>query len=93
MPIIKHIAIHKSPLNLFHYIVNGDKTDEMKYVTGWNCSENPDDAYEEFRDTFEYYSGERFYKKALVTGKIKFFCTTIFSRSRPVKFLRRRLIK
>ncbi len=71
MPIIKHIAIHKSPLNLFHYIVNGDKTDEMKYVTGWNCSENPDDAYEEFRDTFEYYSGERFYKKSVSDGKNK----------------------
>ena len=33
MPIIKHIAIHTTPLLSIEYIVNGEKTDEAKFVS------------------------------------------------------------
>lgn len=65
MPIVKHISIHTTPLSSIEYIVNGDKTDEMKYVSGINCPTEVNQAYDFFRRSFEKYSGERFYKKTL----------------------------
>ena len=74
MAIIKHIAIHRSPLKLIRYILNGNKTDEMKLATGLNCSAVPESAYEEMGSTFERFAKERFSKKsqsANVEGKEK----------------------
>ena len=34
MPVVKHIAIHVSPLKFLKYILNGDKTADMKYASG-----------------------------------------------------------
>ena len=65
MPIIKHIAIHSTPLSNIEYILNGEKNDEMKFATGLNCSVNPQNSYDEFRRTFEYYAKERFFKSDL----------------------------
>ena len=65
MAIIKHIAIHRSPLKLIQYILNGNKTDEMKLATGLNCSTVPESAYEEMGNTFERFAKERFCKKSL----------------------------
>lgn len=65
MPIVKHIAIHKHPFSLIKYILNGDKNDEMKYVTGLNCSADVQGAYDEFKSVFENFSGVRFYKESL----------------------------
>ena len=65
MPIIKHIAIHKNPMYLLRYVMRGDKTDELKYVSGLNCSADPEAAYDEFRSNFENFAGIRFYKKSL----------------------------
>ena len=65
MAIIKHIAIHRSPLKLIRYILNGNKTDEMKLATGLNCSTVPESAYEEMGNTFERFAKERFCKKSL----------------------------
>ena len=53
MPIIKAITIHSEPMNLFTYIVNGEKTEKMEFVTGINCHEDPGLAYEDFRDIYE----------------------------------------
>lgn len=64
MPIIKHIAVHKHPLALIRYILNGDKNDEMKYASGLNCSADPEAAYNEFKSAFETFSGERFFKES-----------------------------
>ncbi|MDE5577885.1 MAG: relaxase/mobilization nuclease domain-containing protein [Oscillospiraceae bacterium] len=74
MAIIKHIAIHRSPLKLIRYILKVNKTDEMKLATGLNCSTAPESAYEEMGSTFERFAKERFSKKsqnADVGGKEK----------------------
>ena len=65
MPIIKHSAIHVTPMKAIKYVINGDKTDECKYVTGINVSENAKDAFEDFRLNFEMHTGERFNKLSL----------------------------
>ena len=65
MPIIKHSAIHVTPMKAIEYVINGDKTDECKYVTGINVGENAKDAFEDFRLNFEMHTGERFYKLSL----------------------------
>lgn len=65
MAIVKHIAIHHSPLRLIQYMLNENKTDEIKLVTGLNCSILPESAYEEMGNTFEHFAKERFFKKSL----------------------------
>lgn len=64
MAIIKHIAVHSSPLNFLKYIMNGDKTDNAELVSGMNCTEDVKSAYDEFAFVFEGFSGERFYKRS-----------------------------
>lgn len=71
MAIIKYIAVHKSPKNFLRYIVNGDKTEKMKLVTGLNCTADLDFAYNEFSRVFEKYAKERFCKKSVTRGKEK----------------------
>lgn len=65
MPVIKHSAIHVTPMKAIEYVINGDKTDECKYVTGINVSESAKDAFEDFRLNFEMHTGERFNKLSL----------------------------
>ncbi len=65
MAIVKHIAIHKSPLRFLRYILNGEKTEDMKFATGLNCGENVQSVYMEMCATFEQCSNERFYMKSL----------------------------
>ena len=65
MAIVKYIAVHKSPKNFLRYIMNGDKTEEMKLVTGLNCTANLDYAYNQFGNVFEKFAKERFCKKSL----------------------------
>ncbi|MCM1059876.1 MAG: relaxase/mobilization nuclease domain-containing protein [Eubacterium sp.] len=71
MAIIKHIAIHRSPLKLLQYILNGNKTDEMKLATGLNCTAEPESAFWEMGNTFEMFAKERFSKKSDMGGKEK----------------------
>lgn len=71
MAIIKYIAVHKSPKNFLRYIMNGDKTEEMKLVTGLNCTADLDFAYDEFSRVFEKFAKERFCKKSATSGKEK----------------------
>lgn len=71
MPIVKHIAVHKHPLALMQYILDVDKNDEMKYVTGLNCSADVHGAYAEFKSAFENFSGVRFYKESLDSANDK----------------------
>lgn len=64
MPIIKYIAVHSSPLKLLRYMTKAAKT-EKNLVSGLNCSDDPQEAYEDFKFQFECFTCERFYKKSL----------------------------
>ena len=65
MAIVKYIAVHKSPKNFLRYIMNGDKTNEMKLVTGLNCTADLDYSYNQFGNVFEKFAKERFCKKSI----------------------------
>ena len=71
MAIVKYVAVHKSPKNFLRYIMNGDKTEEMKFVTGLNCTANLDYAYSQMSNVFEKFAKERFCKKSINSGKEK----------------------
>ncbi|MDE6596176.1 MAG: relaxase/mobilization nuclease domain-containing protein, partial [Oscillospiraceae bacterium] len=71
LAIVKYIAVHKSPKNFLRYIMNGDKTEEMKLVTGLNCTANLDYAYNQISNVFEKFAKERFCKKSINSGKEK----------------------
>lgn len=65
MPVIKHVAIHVTPMRSIKYVINGDKTDECRLVKGINICTDAETAYEEFRMNFELHTGERFYRESL----------------------------
>lgn len=65
MAYVKHVSVHKYPQSFIRYIMNGDKTSEMKLVTGLNCTPDEKAATSEFAKVFEQYSNERFCKQAL----------------------------
>lgn len=65
MPIIKHSAVHVTPLKAIEYVINGDKTDDCKYVSGINIGTTAKEAYQDFCLNFEMHIGERFNKQAL----------------------------
>ncbi|MBD5527713.1 MAG: relaxase/mobilization nuclease domain-containing protein [Lachnospiraceae bacterium] len=71
LAIVKYIAVHKSPKNFLRYIMNGDKTEEMKLVTGLNCTADLDYSYNQFGNVFEKFAKERFCKKSVNSGKEK----------------------
>lgn len=70
MAYLKHVSVHKYPQSFIRYIMKGDKTSEMKLVTGLNCTPDEKAATSEFAKVFEQYSNERFCKQAL-NGNVK----------------------
>ena len=64
MAVIKHIAVHCSPKKFLQYILKDNKTN-TELVTGLNCSEDINSAYEEMKFLFEYFDNTRFSKKSL----------------------------
>lgn len=64
MPIIKYIAVHGSPLKLLEYVTNENKTSNT-LTSSINCSTDPHIAYKEMEQSFEHFSGQRFWKKSL----------------------------
>lgn len=64
MPIIKYIAVHGSPLKLLKYVTNENKTSNT-LTSSINCSTDPHIAYKEMEQSFEHFSGQRFWKKSL----------------------------
>lgn len=70
MPIIKHIPIYAAPKRMLAYVTNEEKTEDT-LVTGLNCSEKYDDAYEDMKFNFEMYSGERFFKRSIKSDTAK----------------------
>lgn len=69
MPYVKSISVHSTPKKTIAYIVNPDKTDNLLYVSGLNCSTVPDIAYEEMKSVFEEYSKHSFTEKKAVNSK------------------------
>ena len=64
MPIIKYVPVHGSPLKLLEYVTNENKTSNT-LTSSINCSTDPHIAYKEMEQSFEHFSGQRFWKKSL----------------------------
>ena len=60
MAYVKHTAIHTTPTAHLKYILNPDKNEEMKYVTGICCGDDLETAYDNFKEIFEKYNTEKF---------------------------------
>ena len=58
MAYVKHTAIHTTPKAHLKYILNPDKNEEMKYVTGICCRDDLETAYDNFKEIFAPYLGE-----------------------------------
>ena len=53
MAYVKHTAIHTTPKAHLKYILNPDKNEKMKYVTGICCGDDLETAYDNFKEIFE----------------------------------------
>ena len=60
MAYVKHTAIHTTPKAHLKYILNPEKNEKMKYVTGICCGDNLETAYDNFKEIFEKYNDENF---------------------------------
>ena len=60
MAYVKHTAIHTTPKAYLKYILNPDKNEVMKYVTGICCGDDLETAYDNFKEIFEKYNTEKF---------------------------------
>ncbi len=60
MAYVKHTAIHTTPKAHLKYILNPEKNEEMKYVTGICCGGDLETAYDNFKEIFEKYNDENF---------------------------------
>ena len=60
MAYVKHSAIHTTPKGHLKYILNPDKNEKMKYVTGICCGDDLETAYDNFKEIFEKYNSEKF---------------------------------
>lgn len=60
MAYVKHTAIHTTPKVHLKYILNPEKNEKMKYVTGICCGDDLETAYDNFKEIFEKYNDENF---------------------------------
>ena len=60
MAYVKHTAIHTTPKAHLKYILNPEKNEKMKYVTGICCGDELETAYDNFKEIFEKYNDENF---------------------------------
>ena len=60
MAYVKHTAIHTTPKAHLKYILNPEKNEKMKYVTGICCGGDLETAYDNFKEIFEKYNDEYF---------------------------------
>ncbi len=60
MAYVKHTAIHTTPKTHLKYILNPEKNEKMKYVTGICCGDDLETAYDNFKEIFEKYNTEKF---------------------------------
>ena len=52
MAYLKHTPIHTTPKAHLRYILNPDKNEECKFVTGICCEKNLNDDYDNFKEIF-----------------------------------------
>ena len=73
MAIVKYNAVHVSPKAHLKYILNPDKNEQMKYVTGICCNDDLENAHADFKQLFEMYDSEKFdvYKKGAGKNHIR----------------------
>ena len=69
MAIIKYNAVHVTPKAHLRYILNPDKNEELKYVTGICCNSDLDAVYEDFKELYEIYDSEKFNLRKAKDGK------------------------
>lgn len=69
MPYVKSISIHSTPEKSIKYIVNPDKTENLLFVSGLNCSTVPNIAYIEMKNVFNNYSTYSFDEKKSINSK------------------------
>ena len=60
MAYVKHTAIHTTPKAHLKYILNPEKNEKMKYVTGICCGDDLETAYDNFKEIYEKYDAEKF---------------------------------
>ena len=60
MAYVKHTAIHTTPKAHLKYILNPEKNEKMKYVTGICRGDDLETAYDNFKEIFEKYNDENF---------------------------------
>ncbi len=60
MPILKYTAVHTTPKAHLKYILNPNKNKDLKYSSAINTSTDYEIAYENFKELFEVFGGERF---------------------------------
>lgn len=60
MAYVKHTAIYTTSKEHLRYILNPDKNEEMKYVTGICCGDDLETAYDNFKEIYEKYNDENF---------------------------------
>lgn len=56
MPYVKCLSVHSTPARTLAYIVNPDKTENLLYVSGLNCSVNPVSAYTDMKFIYENFA-------------------------------------
>ena len=73
MAIVKYNAVHVSPKAHLKYILNPEKNEQMKYVTGICCNDDLENAHADFKQLFEMYDSEKFdvYKKGAGKNHIR----------------------
>ena len=69
MAIIKYNAVHVTPKAHFKYILNPNKNEQMKYVTGICCNDDLESVYEDFKEIFERFDSEKFNIRKMSAGK------------------------
>ena len=60
MAVITYNPIHSTPKDHLKYILNPDKNEDLKYVTGICCNEELELVHADFKQLFEMYSEEKF---------------------------------
>ena len=81
MAYVKHTAIHTTPKAHLKYILNPEKNEKMKYVTGICCGDDLETAYDNFKEIFEKYNDEKFDDCVLVKQN----CNT-FPKNQSIRF-------
>lgn len=69
MPYVKSISVHSTPQKTIKYVLNPDKTEDLLYASGINCSATDKLVYEEMKLVFEQYSDHSFDERKAINEK------------------------